>query len=735
MLHKYLIRLINNMKMRDKLILLLVVPVLGLFVFTLDGAISRRAAWVSVTQLEEVVQLSVAINSLVSESQRERGRSVAYVATRGKTFAEELPVRRKAVDEKIALLKASLARRTGKDYGMQFEQQLRSALELLAQLPEKRAGADKLTTTSGEMLNYYSDLHRAFLKLDEQLIVLSQDPVMTRHLQAYDSLSQLKEQAGIERAILAEVFAVDQMSPALADRLAFSVVAQGIFSGQFLLNASDESRSFYQQQMGADCVSKTEAQRRIALEKKAGGAFGVDSADAFRQATCRIDLLGQVESRLAGKLLDSLDGKKVDMRNSSLEFLALILLGSGTSLWLMYIIVRRIAYKTRELTEAMQSFSAGDLYRTIERDSHDEIGVLGAEFNALAGKIRGSTLQIRNLAEREQQVATELKEKIAQFRAYVEQVAQGDLTRHVNVAGDDDLSQLGMNLNGMTRSLSRMAGEIKEASSVMSTTLAQFQSAINAQSAGAAEQAASVNQTTSSMYEIKATSAQTLEQARRLGESAEQARRESDQGLNSVEKAIQGMEAIRGRVEGIAQTILALSEQTQQIGEITGVVMNLAQQSKILALNASIEAAKAGEAGKGFAVVAAEVRKLAEQSRQSTAQVQVILQDIRHATDRAVMATEEGTKGVDAGVLLVQRTGDMVRNLSEVVRETSLASQRIVSAVREEANGIDQVTAAMSEINQVTLQFVSGTEQTRRAVTDLSVMADKLQESVGIYKL
>lgn len=733
--HKTLIRLINNMKMRDKLILLLVLPVLGLVLFTLDGAVSRRETWKSVTQLEEVVQLSVAINSFVGESQRERGRSVAYVASQGKIFAAELPVRRKAVDEKLVALKASLAKRTGKDYGMLFEQQLRSTLELLGQLPEKRAGIDRLTLTSGEALIYFSDLHHAFLKLDELLITLSKDPAMSRHLQAYDSISKLKEQAGIERAILAEVFATDQMSSGLSDRLAFSIAAQDIYAGQFLLNASDEARSFYQQQIGADCVARAMAQRRIALEKKAVGAFGVDSADAFKQATCRIDLLMQVESRIADKLLDTLVSMKSDMRTAALEFLGLILLGSGTSLWLMLVIVRRISYKTRELTEAMQSFSAGDLYRTIERDSHDEIGVLGAEFNALAGRVRGSTQQIRNLAEREQQAAAMLKEKIAQFRDYVEQVAQGDLTHHVRVEGDDDLSQLGLNLNGMTHSLARMAGEIKEASTVMSTTLMQFQSTINAQSAGASEQAASVNQTTSSMYEIKATSVQTLEHARRLGESAELARRESDQGLNSVEKAIQGMEAIRGRVEGIAQTILALSEQTQQIGEITSVVMTLAQQSKILALNASIEAAKAGEAGKGFAVVAAEVRKLAEQSQQSTAQVQIILQDIRHATDRAVMATEEGTKGVDAGVLLVQRTGDMVRNLSEVVRETSLASQRIVSAVREEANGIDQVTAAMSEINQVTLQFVSSTEQTRRAVTDLSAMAGRLQDSVGIYKL
>src|SRR6476469_7503410 len=137
------------------------------------------------------------------------------------------------------------------------------------------------------------------------------------------------------------------------------------------------------------------------------------------------------------------------------------------------------------------------------------------------------------------------------------------------------------------------------------------------------------------------------------------------------------MKSVRDKVQIIAQTILDLSKQTQQIGEITSVVNNLAQQSKMLALNASIEAAKAGEAGKGFAVVATEVKNLAEQSEHSTAQVQKILEDIRHATEKAVMVTEEGTKGVDYGTQLIEQTGDIIRNLNDVISETTIASEQI----------------------------------------------------------
>ena len=195
------------------------------------------------------------------------------------------------------------------------------------------------------------------------------------------------------------------------------------------------------------------------------------------------------------------------------------------------------------------------------------------------------------------------------------------------------------------------------------------------------------------------------------------------------------VKAVREKVQTIAQTILELSNQTQQVGEITAVVNTLAQQSKMLALNASIEAAKAGDAGKGFAVVASEVKNLAEQSEHSTAQVQKILEDIRHATEKAVMATEEGIKGVDHGTALVEETGEVVRNLSDVIHEATMASQQIEAAIRQEGIGIEQITSGMNEINQVTYSYVESVKQTTEAITHLTTNVKNLKEYIDIYKI
>lgn len=321
------------------------------------------------------------------------------------------------------------------------------------------------------------------------------------------------------------------------------------------------------------------------------------------------------------------------------------------------------------------------------------------------------------------------------FRLHSSRIAAGDLRQALVVQGNDEIGQLGEDLNVMTESLAAITKQITQASHDMVTTIEEVKQAVNTQSSGATEQATSINEITASLEEIEKSSNQTMEKAKTLGEVAERTRQRGQQGLEAIEQSIQGMKAIREKVQIIAQTILDLSNQTQQVGEITSAVNGLAQQSKMLALNASIEAAKAGEAGKGFAVVAAEVKNLAEQSEQSTTQVQKILEDIRHAAEKAVMVTEEGTKGVDHGTGLVEETGEIVRNLSEVIHETTIASQQIEAAVRQEGVGIEQITAGMNEINQVTASFVASVKQTTEAISNLASIAKDLKERVDTYKI
>lgn len=324
---------------------------------------------------------------------------------------------------------------------------------------------------------------------------------------------------------------------------------------------------------------------------------------------------------------------------------------------------------------------------------------------------------------------------INKLRLHSNRVAKGDLQHQIKVDSSDEIGQLGEDLNLMSRNLADITKEVIESGHTMASMLEEVKSAMNSQASGATEQAASVNEITASLTEIEKSSQQTMEKAKTLGSLAENSRQQGKIGLDSIELSIKGMKAIREKVELIAQTILDLSKQTQQVGDITTAVNDFALQSKMLALNASIEAVKAGESGKGFAVVASEIKNLAEQSEESTSQVQKILENIRHATEKAVMVTEEGTKGVDEGKDLVERTGEVINSLNKAINEAGIACQQIEAAVRQEAAGIEQITAGMNEINQVTTSFVNNVEQTNEAMENLSKVTKNLKSQIEFYKI
>jgi methyl-accepting chemotaxis protein len=154
----------------------------------------------------------------------------------------------------------------------------------------------------------------------------------------------------------------------------------------------------------------------------------------------------------------------------------------------------------------------------------------------------------------------------------------------------------------------------------------------------------------------------------------------------------------------------------------------------MLALNASVEAARAGEHGKGFAVVAAEVRNLAQQSRQATVQVKAILSDIQGGINATVMATEEGTKVVESGVRLVAKAQEVIEQLTRVIDESAQAAMQMVAGGQQQASGVEQIATAMQSINQATQQSVFSTHQVEKTAQGLNDLSLRLTETVEQYQ-
>ena len=279
----------------------------------------------------------------------------------------------------------------------------------------------------------------------------------------------------------------------------------------------------------------------------------------------------------------------------------------------------------------------------------------------------------------------------------------------------------------LTRTIGR---RLRESISQLSSSSAEILATTTQVASGAAETATAVNETTTTVEEVKQTSQVSSQKAKYVSETAQKSAQVSQTGKKATQETMEGMHRIREQMEAIAESIVRLSEQSQAIGEIIATVNDLAEQSNLLAVNAAIEAAKAGEQGKGFAVVAQEVKSLAEQSKQATAQVRMILGDIQKATSAAVMATEQGSKAVEAGVKQSAEAGESIRMLADSMAEAAQAATQIAASVQQQLVGMDQVALAMENIKQATTQNVAGTKQAEQAAQALKVLGAQLKAMI-----
>ena len=278
--------------------------------------------------------------------------------------------------------------------------------------------------------------------------------------------------------------------------------------------------------------------------------------------------------------------------------------------------------------------------------------------------------------------------------------------------------------------ISKASRQMGDSANTIASSTAEIAATVEQQERTAQQQAASVNETTTTMDELGASSRQSAEQAAAAAGGAKQALELAEGGTRAVDRTLAGMGTLREKVGAIADQIMRLSEQTSQIGSISGLVSDLANQTNMLALNAAVEAVRAGEHGKGFAVVSGEIRKLADQSKKSAEKINALVQDIQNAINSTVMATDEGTKTVEEGVRIAQETADAFAGVTDAVNNVVLNSQQISLNVKQQAVAIQQVVSAMNNLNAAARESANGIGQVKIGTQRLNTAAGELQALV-----
>ncbi|EFL52084.1 methyl-accepting chemotaxis sensory transducer [Solidesulfovibrio fructosivorans JJ]] len=323
------------------------------------------------------------------------------------------------------------------------------------------------------------------------------------------------------------------------------------------------------------------------------------------------------------------------------------------------------------------------------------------------------TAMVANLKEKMRQVAEEQAEASRQARAAEEAMLE-------TKRKEEELAS----------TLDRMQGVADEAANISRrlSNAAQDLSAQTEQSASGVElQRRRVDETATAIAQMNATILEIAGNAGSAAQTAEQARDNATTGADVVKQAGKSMATVNDIAIELKADMGSLGQEAQSIGEVVGVINDIADQTNLLALNAAIEAARAGEAGRGFAVVADEVRKLAEKTMVATKEVESRIRAIQDAAGRNIKSMDQAVSAVADANALAGRSGEAILAIVGHADATSGQVQAIATAAEEQSAASEQISRAITEINQVADDNVAGVEATAKAARSLAAMADELK--------
>lgn len=321
--------------------------------------------------------------------------------------------------------------------------------------------------------------------------------------------------------------------------------------------------------------------------------------------------------------------------------------------------------------------------------------------------------------------------------ASLEELARGggDLTRRLPVTSSDEVGRLAGAFNTFLDTQRRLIDRLARTSARMAEAAAGLAAAARQVAAGAEEQTAKTTQAAGAIEEMAATALDVARNATGVREAARDAARAAGDSRETITRSAAEMGAIASRVKDTAEVIARLGRHSTQIGEIVGVITEVADQTNLLALNAAIEAARAGEQGQGFSVVADEVRKLAERAAKATTEIADMIRTVQRQSEEAVGAMEARTLEAERGAALAQEGGMAIERVEALVGRVLERVEQIAAAAQQQSAGTEDLSANVEGVATIAKQAAAGTVSTAKAAQDLSELAEEMQVVVGSFKL